>query len=127
MSGVINIPQAAAISTKCTKNAFQSRFPKLANGVSTKWDAMKQFLNSDSYATSLGVTGAAMYDLRMLITTGTERLNASPFVEMSAGGQADGMTFLLTQITPTLPFALTAAERTVIMSPPLLDSEIYNG
>jgi len=122
------IPQGASPSdTRATKRAFQDRFPKTANGVSTKWDVMKMFLTSDSYAQSLGVVAPILFDLRMLITTGMERLNASAYVNMEPGGEAAALTLLLTQ--PGLPsaFALSTAERDAIMALPLLDNEKYTG
>lgn len=125
-SGIISF--SAPLSTYCTKNAFQSRFPVLANGVSTKWDAMIQFLASDSYALQVcGLSGAPVFDLRMLVTTGKQRLDASPFVDMVADGQAAALTYLLTQIPNTLPFWLSNAERTVLMTTPLAEKEIYRG
>lgn len=124
---VINGILVPEVNTKATKRAFQNRFPRLANGISTKWDAMTRFLDGDGYAASLGVTGAALEDLRMLIATGVNRLNASPYVEMVAGGEAANMTYLLTQISSALPFALTMGERAQIMEPPLADFEQYGG
>lgn len=124
---LLTIQAVAVTPTRATKRAFQTRFPKLANGVSTKWDAMTRFLDDDGYASSLGVTGSAMYDLRMLIATGVNRLNASPYVEMAAGGEAASMTYLLTQVNPALPFALTLPERAQIMDPPLAEVEQYKG
>jgi len=88
---------------------------------------MKMFLTSDSYAQSLGVVAPILFDLRMLITTGMERLNASAYVNMEPGGEAAALTLLLTQ--PGLPsaFALSTAERDAIMALPLLDNEKYTG
>jgi hypothetical protein len=130
--GVFTAPPAPPIppvvaATHCTKRAFQNRFPLTANGVSTKWDVMSLFLSSDSYATSIGVTGAAMHALRLLIQTGLNRMSASLYVDLTTGQEAAQFTTLLIQ--PGIPseFALTAAERTKMLTDPLLDSEIYKG
>lgn len=111
----------------CTKHAFQERFPKMPNGISTKYDAMCMFLSSDSYAASIGVTGDAMHELRMLITTGTQRISASPYVDLSPIGAAAGLTGLLSQ--PSIPeqFRLSTAERDTMLNTPLADVERYRG
>ena len=116
-----------AVNTKATKRSFQNRFPKLANGVSTKYDSMTRFLQSDSYATALGVSGTAMHDLRLLIEAGVNRLSASPYIEMAPGNEAYSFTYLLTQIPNALPFYLSAAERDGILLPTLTDAEQYKG
>lgn len=108
-----------------TKRAFQNRFPKTANGISTKWDAMCLFLVDDGYAASLGVTEAPLYELRMLITTGVQRLTASPFVDMAPTGEAAAMTGLLTNAAIPAAFRLTAAERLDMMETPLSENELY--
>ena len=116
----------APVATQhATKRAFQNRFPKLANGISTKWDAMCMFLSDDSYAASLGVTGEALFGLRMLVTTGVQRLAVSPFVDMSPTAEAAGLSALLMQ--PSIPavFRLSAAERDALLNTPLADSEKY--
>lgn len=118
---------APVVPQRCTKRAFQKRFPKMPNNVSTKWDAMCLFLRDDGYAASLGVTGAALYDLRMLITTGTELMDASPFVLMGPGEDAANMTALLMQGTIPSAFRLTAAERIAMLETPLADAERYVG
>lgn len=121
------MPPTVLVVQHATKRAFQNRFPKAANGISTKWDAMCLFLVDDGYAASLGVTGAPLYELRMLITTGVQRLNASPFVDMGPDGEATAMTGLL--INPAIPaaFRLTAADRQTMMETPLADDERYKG
>lgn len=118
---------APVVPQHATKNAFQSRFPLMPNGVSTKWDAMCLFQVDDGYAASLGVTGAALYGLRMLITTGVQRLNASPFVDMASGAQAAALTLLLTQGSIPADFRLSPAERTAMLETPLADHERYRG
>jgi hypothetical protein len=85
------------------------------------------FLSDDGYAASLGVTGAALYGLRLLITTGQQRMNASPFVDMEQGGEAAALTALLAQPSIPVAFRLSNAERELMLSAPLLDSEIYKG
>ncbi len=117
----------AAVPMHATKRAFQNRFPKLANGISTKWDAMCLFLQDDGYAASLGVTGATLYELRMLITTGQQRLHASPFVDMAPTGEAAALTQLLTQPAIPVDFRLTAGERAAMLETPLTESERYKG
>lgn len=110
-----------------TKRAFQNRFPTLANGVSTKWDAMCLFLSDDGYAASLGVSGAGLYGLRMLITTGVQRLNASPFVDMDPSAEAAGLTALLMNASIPADFRLTAGERETMLDTPLADGERFKG
>lgn len=117
----------APVPQRCTKRAFKKRFPKMANNVSTKWDAMVLFLTDDSYAASLGVTGSAVFDLRMLITTGVELMDASPFVLMGVGEDAANMTLLLTNASIPTAFRLTGAERTAMLDTPLTDAERYVG
>lgn len=126
MSEIINIPQpVVAVQPRATKRSFQNRFPKLANGISTKYDAMVMFLNDDGYAASLGVTGSALYDLRMLVTTGVQRLSASPFVDMSPTAEAAGLTALLMQGSIPSVFRLSGAERSAMLDTPLTDAERY--
>lgn len=120
-------PQAPALPQHSTKRAFQNRFPKLPNGISTKYDAMCMFLTDDGYATSLGVSGAALYDLRMLITTGVQRMNASPFVDMAPTAEAASLTMLLMQGSIPSAFRLSAVERTAMLDTPLADAERYVG
>jgi hypothetical protein len=118
-------PAPPATPQHATKRAFQNRFPKMANGISTKYDAMCMFLTDDGYAASLGVTGSALYDLRMLITTGTQRMNASPFVDMAPTAEAAALTGLLMQGSIPAPFRLSASERTAMLDTPLADTERY--
>jgi hypothetical protein len=118
---------APVVLQHATKQAFQNRFPLAANGVSTKWDLMTLFLNSDSYAASLGVTGTAMHELRLLITTGVNRLNASPYVDMSPEGKAAALTLLMMQSFVPVAFRLSAGERETMFDTPLDDSERYEG
>lgn len=118
---------APFVAQHATKRAFQNRFPTLANGVSTKWDAMCLFLSDDGYAASLGVTGATLYSLRMLITTGVQRLNASPFVDMDPSAEAAGLTALLMNASIPADFRLTAGERETMLDTPLADDERFKG
>ncbi len=126
-NGVFTPAPAPATPQHATKRAFQERFPKLANGVSTKWDAMCMFLNDDGYAASLGVTGAPLYSLRMLITTGTQRLTASPFVDMAPTAQAAGLLELLMQPSIPADFRFSQAEKDALINTPLQDAERYTG
>lgn len=113
------------VAQHATKRAFQNRFPKLANGVSTKWDSMCLFLSDDGYAASLGASGADLYNLRMLITTGVQRLNASPFVDMDPAAEAAGLTALLMNGAIPAVFRLTAGERETMLDTPLADGERF--
>ncbi len=108
-----------------TKRAFQNRFPKLPDGISTKWDAMDLFLKDDGYAESLGVTGAPLYALRLLINTGVNRLNASAYVDMTPGAEATQFTALLLQ--PGIPavFRLSAPERDTLLDTPIDPGEAF--
>lgn len=119
------VPPAPETNQHATKRAFQNRFPKMPNGISTKWDAMCLFLSDDAYAASLGVTGATLFELRMLITTGVQRLNASPFVDMAPAGEAAALTGLMTQAAIPTAFRLSAAERSEMLDTPLADGERY--
>lgn len=118
---------APVVVRHATKRAFQNRFPTLANGISTKWDAMCLFLSDDGYAASLGVSGADLYGLRMLITTGVQRLNASPFVDMDPAAEAAGLTALLMNAAIPADFRLTAGERETMLDTPLADGERFKG
>lgn len=126
-TGAFTPPSAVDVPQHATKRAFQNRFPTTPNGISTKWDAMCLFQQDDGYAASLGVTGATLYELRMLITTGQQRLNASPFVDMAPTGEAAALTQLLTQPSIPVVFRLSASERAAMLETPLADSERYKG
>lgn len=126
--GLTFLPPVPAVNPedyRATKRAFQNRFPKLANGVSTKWDAMCLFLSSDSYAASLNVSGEALFGLRMLVTTGIERLSASPFVDFAPTGEAAGLSLLLTQASIPAAFRLSIEERNALLLLPLSPAEKY--
>lgn len=125
--GVFTPPPAPAVPQHATKRAFQNRFPKMPNGISTKYDAMCMFLADDGYAASLGATGAPLYELRMLITTGVQRMNASPFVDMAPTAEAAALTVLLMQPGIPADFRLSAAERAAMLETPLADDERYKG
>lgn len=113
------------VQRHATKRAFQNRFPKISNGISTKYDAMCLFLTDDSYAAYLGVTGSALFEIRMLITTGVQRMNASPFVDMSPNAEAATLTALLMHNSIPEAFRLTAGEREGMLETPLTDVERY--
>ena len=118
-------PQPASVlNSKITKRAFQSRFPVTPDTVSTKYDLMTLFLSSDSYADSLGVTGATLHGLRSMIITGKNRLDASPYVDYEA---PDATRFTQLMAAPSIPaaFRLTAAQRAAILSVPISDLEVY--
>ena len=126
-NGVFTLPAQPVLTQRATKRAFQERFPKMPNGISTKWDAMCMFLNDDGYAASLGVTSATLYSLRMLITTGTQRMNASPYVDMAPTGEAAGLLGLLMQASIPADFRFSSAERDTLLNAPLADAERYTG
>ncbi len=111
---------------KLTKRSFQKRFPITADGISTKFDLMTQFLISDSYAASIGVTGAPMHALRSLIIAGKNRLDASPHVDYAVSDAAD---FTLLMASPSIPalFRLTTQERADILNAPITQAEAYKG
>jgi hypothetical protein len=122
----IIIPEPAPTYTKLTRRAFQERFPLTSNGVSRKYDRMDLFLRDDGYAASLGVTGSGMYELRELIVTGINRLNASTHVDFS---MPDAANFLYLLTLPSIPaaFRLTAAERQTMLETPISESERFTG
>lgn len=111
---------------KLTKRAFQNRFPKLANGISTKYDALSMFMTDSEYAAHLNVTGTALIELRMLIQTGLNRMGASPLVDYGVTDAAE-FTYLLMQPFVPEAFRLTVEERASILSLPLKAHEIYKG
>lgn len=119
-------PPPSSIYTKLSKRAFQDRFPLTSNGISRKYDRLDLFLRDDGYAASLGVTGSAMYELRLMITTGINRLSASTHVDFA---MPDAGNFLLLLTSPSIPeaFRLTTAERTKMLNEPILDNEKYTG
>lgn len=111
---------------KITKRAFQDRFPMTPNGVSRKYDLMAMFMTDDGYAASLGVTGAQLYELRAMIVTGLNRLNASQFVDLDL---QDASNFTMLMLATMIPeaFRLTTQERTAILEAPVQESERWNG
>lgn len=111
---------------KITKRAFQDRFPMTPNGVSRKYDLMALFMSDDGYAASLGVTGAQLYDLRAMIVTGLNRLNASQFVDLDL---PDASNFTMLMLATMIPeaFRLTTQERTAILEAPVQEGERWNG
>lgn len=119
-------PVAPAPATRITKRAFQNRFPKSADGISTKYDAVTLFLIDDGYAASLGVSGGAMYGLRMLIVAGKNRMDASQFVDLGAS-EAGDFTLLLTQGAIPAELRLTAEQRTAMLTTPIAEGERYVG
>lgn len=116
----------ATIYTKLTKRAFQDRFPLTSNGISRKYDRMDLFLRDDGYAATLGVTGANLYELRLMITTGINRLNASSHVDYSMPDAANFLTLLTNPVIPEA-FRLTESERTVMLETPISESEKFTG
>lgn len=122
----LQIVGSAPVSLPLTKRAFQNRFPKTPDGISTKYDAMTLFLNKDSYAAALVEDDEARTALQLLITTGLNRINASAFVDLALT-EAANFTGLLLQ--PGIPdaFRLAPEERTAILNPTILPGERYDG
>lgn len=119
-------PAPVVVYTKMTKRAFTGRFPKNADGVSTKYSLIELFLQDDGYAASLGVNGAALYGLRALIITGTGTLDRSPHVDLQV---PDAANFTMLLVQPNIPaaFRLSAAERTAILTAPITEAEAFKG
>lgn len=119
-------PPAPDYGTRLTKRAFQDRFPLTANGVSRKYDLMSMFMTDDGYAAALGVTGATLYELRSMIVTGLNRLNASSHVDFAF---PDAANFTLLLLQPSIPdaFRLTTAERDKILNDPIQEGERWIG
>lgn len=119
-------PQEPQAVRRITKRAFQDRFPLAQNGVSRKYDLMSLFMKDDGYAASLGVSGAALYELRAMIVTGLNRLNASSHVDLDL---PDAANFTMLLLSPGIPnaFRLTAEERTAILTAPVQEGEQWRG
>lgn len=117
-------PAPTPAYTKITKRGFQNRFPKTADGVSTKFSLLSMFMTDDGYASSLGVTGAPLYALRALIITGLNTINASQFVDFAVS-DASNFTGLLLQAGIPAVFRLTAAERLAILNPVISEAEAF--
>lgn len=111
---------------RLTKRSFQNRFPLLANGKSTKYDLMTQFLNDDTVADSMGVSVEVRTALRLLILTGLNRITASPYVNLAVSDAADFTTLLLSPMVPEA-FRLSAEERAAILNEDSRPDEIYQG
>lgn len=119
-------PEPVALPRHIGKRAFQDRFPLTPNGVSRKYDLMDLFMRDDGYAASLGATGAPLYELRAMIVTGLNRLNASSYVDLDLADAAN-FTGLLLQPSIPAPFRLTMAERTAMLTAPVAESERFRG
>lgn len=121
-------PPVTVAKTKLTKLAFQARFPKLANGVTTKYAAMEFFLTNDAYAASLTVpvSGAALIALRLLIVQGVTSMSLSGYVDLALPDAAM-FTGLLAQPSIPVEFRLSGAERNLILTAPVLPTEEYKG
>lgn len=107
-----------------TKRAFQNRFPKLEDGVSTKYDAMSMFLNKDAYAASLVPDDTLRTALQLLVTTGLNRFDAAGYVDLAVSDAGDFTGLLMQSVFPEA-FRLTADERAAILATPIEDSERY--
>ena len=115
---------AATVYTKMTKRAFLARFPKTADGISSKYALASLFLMSDGYAASLGVVGATLYSLRALILEGQTALNSSLCVDYAVPDAAK-YTALMSHVMFPEVFRLTTPERSEIMDPPITEAEAY--
>lgn len=113
---------APVLPMHITKRAFQERFPLLLDGVSRKYDAMSMFLNDSEYAYSLDPNLSARTSLKLQITTGLNRLLASGYVDL---GLPDAAMFTALLMQPYVPpvFRLSLAERNVILSQTIQDTE----
>lgn len=121
------LPVAPVVAhTKLTKRAFQSRFPKIPNGVTTKYTAMDFFMTNDAYAAQLSVpvVGADLIALRLLILEGVGLLAKSTHVDLALSNAAL-FTGMLTQPSIPIEFRLTSAERSAILALPVLDGEKF--
>ena len=127
--GLLAKPAVAAapvptVYTKMAKRSFFARFPKNADGVSTKFSLITLFLIDDGYASSLGVTGATLYGLRALIITGKNAIDNSLFIDFTVSDAA-AFTYLMMQASIPAPFRLTALERSAIMDVAITEAEAY--
>lgn len=109
---------------KLTKKAFLARFPSSADGVSSKFDLMTLFLMSDSYAESLGVTGAAMHTVRALIVAGKNQFDVAPYVNFELDDAAN-FTMLMAAKTTPKEFRLSKDERDKMLTDPITEQEAY--
>jgi len=121
-------PPPPSSTSRLRKISFFDRFPKAENGVSTKYDLLSFFMSSDEYADSLGVTGEQRIALRLLITTGLNRINASMFVDLTPnqdGSPTDAAKFVGLLMQPMIPqaFRLGPADAQAILNPELLPGE----
>ena len=121
---VASVVATATVYTKMTKRSFFARFPKNADGISTKFSLITLFLIDDGYASSLGVLGATLYGLRALIITGKNAIDNSPFIDFAVNDAA-GFTYLMMQASIPAPFRLTALERSAIMDVAITEAEAY--
>lgn len=115
-------PNPSARPNRITIRAFQNRFPKSEDGVSTKYDLVSLFLNDPEYATSLVANGPTRMALKKLIKTGVNRLEASPYVDLDVA-DAGNFTGLLMQPSMPTDFRLSAPERTAILSTAIAETE----
>jgi len=106
-----------------TRNAFQNRFPKSSNGVSTKYDLMTLFLTDTGYATSLGVTSDTLYMLRSMLITGSNRLNAVSSVDLKSPDTVGYVNMVTNTMFPEV-FRLTQEEADSILKTPAAPNEI---
>lgn len=106
-----------------TTNAFQKRFPKSSNGISTKYDLMTLFLTDTGYATSLGVASDTLYTLRSMLITGNNRLNSVASVDLQSPDTVSYINMVTNTVFPEA-FRLTQEEADSILKTPAADNEI---
>lgn len=111
---------------RLTKRAFQNRFPVNPDGMSRKYDLMSMFLTKDAYAASLIADATARFGLQLLIQTGLNRLEASPYINLAIPDAAN-FTGLLLQPSIPAEFRLTVGERNAILSQTIATDELYVG
>lgn len=117
-------PPTAPVNKRMTKTAFQARFPKSADGISSKFDLLMLFLTDGDYSAYLVPDAQTRFGLKALITAGKNKLDSSLSVDL---GVTDAAMFtgLLTQASIPSAFQLTSEERAKIIALPVLDSESY--
>lgn len=124
--GVFTKPTAPTppVNKRMTKSAFQARFPKSADGISSKFDLMLLFLTDGDYSAYLVPDAQTRFGLKALITAGKNKMDSSLSVDM---GVTDAAMFtgLLMQASIPAAFRLTSDERAKIIALPVLDSEAF--
>lgn len=118
------VAPAAVVTKRMTKAAFQARFPRSADGISSKFDLMLLFLSDGDYSTYLVPDAATRFGLKALITAGKNKLDSSLSVDLAVTDAAM-FTGLLMQASIPTAFRLTAAERDAVLRLPVTEAEAY--